>query len=129
MSLKFLLILCAVNTVLFTVANMVNISIWLVVLAEVVLYGLWVMVRTWFDPAQQLGLQGSHMGWTHAGVERDAKGFRDNLMKRDGLVARISYRDKRVYIIEPAPSGPYKDFVEIERVLSRAIAVGSLDTE
>jgi hypothetical protein len=129
MNRKFLLIAFVVNTALFTAANLLDISIWLVVLAEVVLYGLWVVIKTWFDPAQQLGLQGSHMGWTHAGFVRDAAGFRDNLMKRDDLLARISYREKRVYVVEPVPSGPYKDFVEIERVLSLAIAVGSVDTE
>lgn len=62
MNRKFLLIAFVVNTALFTAANLLDISIWLVVLAEVVLYGLWVVIKTWFDPAQ-LNRPGIRGGW------------------------------------------------------------------
>jgi hypothetical protein len=123
MSRKFLLIACAVNTLLFILAGLNSLSVWLVLLAEVAAHIAWVMWRSWFDPAQQLSNQGAHMNWVHAGMVRDDNGWRDNLLQRDGLTARISYAEKRIYIVEPTPSGPYQDFLEIERLFARGSAV------
>lgn len=114
MKLKFLIGVGVVNTLLFTGARVIDISIWWVLLAEVVLFVGYIMVKSWFDPAQQLVNQGAHMGWTAAGTMRDEHGWRDTLLRRNGVVTRVSYKTKLLYIVEPAPSGPYKDFLEIE---------------
>lgn len=117
MKLKFLVGVGVVNTLLFTGAKVIDISIWWVLLAEVVFFVGYIMVKSWFDPAQQLVNQGAHMGWTAAGTMRDENGWRDTLLRRNGVVTRVSYKTKLLYIVEPAPSGPYKDFLEIEHLM------------
>lgn len=118
MKLKFLLLLLVVNTALFTVAKVIGFSIWWVLLAEVVLWVGYIMVKAWFDPTQKLVNQGAHMGWTAAGMVRSADGMREMLMKRDGMMVRVAYKEKALFIVEPRAEGPYRDFVELERVLS-----------
>jgi hypothetical protein len=113
MKLKFLFGLCLANTVLFTVAILVGLSIWWVLLAEVALWIGYIMVKAWFDPTQQLVNQGARMGWAAAGTVRDPEGFRDIQMKRDDVTVRISYADKRIYIVAPTPSGPYESFLDV----------------
>lgn len=122
-SFKFLLLVLVVNTVLFTVASVVGFSIWWVLLAEVALWVGYIMVKAWFDPAQRLVAQGSHMGWAAAGTMRDEHGWRDTLLRRNGVVTRVSYKTKLLYIVEPVPSGPHKDFIEIEHLMGPPDAV------
>ncbi len=113
--MKLLLILFAINTVAFTVAKLAAIPVWQVLIAEVVLFAVWVCWKAWFSKAQKLVNQAAHMGWLAVGTVRDEDGFRDSLLKRDGVVARVSFQRKCVFIVEPHESGPFKDFVEIER--------------
>lgn len=115
---RFVITLFVVNTVLFTVAKLVGFSIWWVLLAEVALWVGYIMVKSWFHPTQQLVNQGAHMGWTAAGMVRGADGMREMLMKRDGMVVRVAYVEKAVYIVEPRVEGPYRDFVELEQILA-----------
>lgn len=115
---KFLLGLGVVNTLLFTGAKVFDISIWWVLLAEVVVYIGYIMAKSWLNPAQQLVNQGAHMGWTNAGVVRGADGMREMLMKRDSMVVRVAYLEKAVYMVEPRVEGPYRDFVELEQILA-----------
>lgn len=115
---KFLLALGVVNTGLFYFANSQQIPIWVVLSIEVLLYGAWIMVKAWFDPAQQLVRQGAHMGWVAAGTMIDEEGWRDTLLRRNETVVRVSYKEKALYIVEPTPDGPYRSFVELERFLT-----------
>lgn len=118
MKLKFLIGVGVVNTLLFTGAKDIDISIWWVLLAEVVLFVGYIMVKSWFHPTQQLVNQGAHMGWTNAGIVRGTDGMREMLMKRDGMVVRVAYLEKAVYLVEPRVEGPYRDFVELEQILA-----------
>lgn len=117
-SLKFLLLLGLVNTVLFYIARTMNISVWIVISIEVTGFVVLLMIKTWFDPAQQLAVQGSHMGWVAAGTVRDEDGWRDTLLRRDDILVRVSFKQKALYIVEPRLEGPYRDFVELERILT-----------
>ena len=118
--MKFLLILMVVNTILFTIAKLTNIPVWQILIAEAVGYGCWIAWKAWFSAAQQLTNQASHMGWRAVGTVKDENGYRDTLLQRDDVVARVSFQQKCVFIVEPEESGPYKDFVEIERALAAA---------
>ena len=117
-SLKFLLLLGLVNTVLFYIARTMNISVWIVISIEVTGFVVLLMIKTWFDPAQQLAVQGSHMGWVAAGTVRDEDGWRDTLLRRDDILVRVSFKQKALYIVEPRLEGPYRDFVQLERILT-----------
>lgn len=118
MPLKKLILLGVLNTVLFTLAKVLNLPIWLVISVELLGFVVWIMVKTWFDPAQQLAVQGAHMGWVAKGTLRDENGWRDTLLSRGDVVVRISYKDKALYVLEPDLGGPYRDFVEVERMLT-----------
>lgn len=115
--IKFLVIALVVNTVLFTLAKLSNIPVWKVVLAEVIVFFLWVAWKAWRSPAQQLANQAANMGWIYVGVARDEDGMRDSLLERKGIVARISFKKKCVFIVKPFEEGPFRDFVEVERHL------------
>lgn len=116
--LRFLLLAAVLNTVLFAVSNIVGISIWWLLGTEIMLFIAYVMVKAWIDPAQKLVNQGAHMGWTAAGTVRDAEGWRDTVLRRNDVVVRVSYKEKALYIVEPRLEGPYRDFVELERILA-----------
>ena len=118
--MKFILILMVVNTVLFTGAKLTGIPVWQVLVAEAIAYAIWIGWKAWFSPAQQLTNQASHMGWRAVGTVKDEDGYRDTLLQRDGVVVRISFQRKCVFIVEPEERGPYKDFVELERTLAVA---------
>jgi hypothetical protein len=118
--MKFILILLIVNTVLFTVAKLTGVPLWQVLIAEAVAYAIWIAWKAWFSVAQQLTNQASHMGWRAVGTIKDEEGYRDTLLQRDGVVARISFQRKCVFVIEPQESGPYKDFLEIEQWITNA---------
>ena len=94
--------------------------VWQILIAEAVGYGCWIAWKAWFSAAQQLTNQASHMGWRAVGTVKDENGYRDTLLQRDDVVARVSFQQKCVFIVEPEESGPYKDFVEIERALAAA---------
>lgn len=114
-AMKFILILMVVNTLLFTAAKLTGIPLWQVLVAEAIAYAIWIAWKAWFSVAQQLANQASHMGWSAVGTVKDGNGYRDSLLQRDGVVAKISFQKKCVFVVEPQESGPYKDFVEIER--------------
>ena len=116
-TMRFLLALLVVNTVLFTAAGMAGVSRWLVIGVEVIGVVLWTAWRTWWDRAQQLANQARYMGWSAVGMERDAAGFRDSILEKDGVVAKISWQRKDVTIVEPTLAGPFRDFVELDRFL------------
>lgn len=118
MKLKFLLLALVVNTAVFTVAKIVGFSIWWVLPTSAVLWVGYILLKAWFDPTQTLVNQGAHMGWTAAGMVRGADGMREMLMKRDGMVVRVAYKEQALYIVEPRVEGPYRDFVELERFLT-----------
>lgn len=114
----FLVVLCVVNTVLFTIATISDIPIWKVVIGEAIIFALWIFIRALRSPAQKLGKQGMSMGWTFAGLVKSDSGLRDTLLERNGIVARISFEEKCVFIEKPAKEGPFRDFVEVERHLT-----------
>ena len=118
--MRFLVLLCVVNTVLFTAAKLMNISLWYAVAGGVLAVFGWVAISAWFSPAQQLVKQASHMGWVHVGTLRDEQGYRDSVLEREGAVARVSFVKKYVFLVEPPVSSPFKDFVEVERALLTA---------
>lgn len=109
-----------VNTVLFTGAMLTGFPVWQVLVAEAIAYAIWVGWKAWFSAAQQLANQASYMGWRAVGTVKDEDGYRDTLLQRDGVVVRISFQRQCVFILEPEESGPYRDFVEIERTLTTA---------
>ncbi len=117
-SLRFLVAVGVVNTALFTGAKLLGFSIWWVLVGEIVLFAGYIMLKTWRDPAQQLVNQGAYMGWVAAGTVRDENDLRDTLLRRQDMVVRVSYTEKALYIVEPRLEGPYRDFVELERILT-----------
>jgi hypothetical protein len=119
MSRKFLLILCVVNTVLFTAANLVNISIWLVLMAEVVLYGLWVVIRHRLNPNDPLQR-------VRAAIrEIESKGEIRNLhLVKAGVEGLLSDRQRVRYSIEEQKLEP----MTLAYLLIHNVAVEGLTT-
>lgn len=107
-SIKFLLLLCVVNTILFVIAKLLHIPLWTVLVGELVAYIGWLMIKARFDPTQRLVAQGSHMGWVFSGMERDENGFRDAMLRRGDMVVRVSWKEKALYIVEPLDDGPFR---------------------
>jgi len=116
--MNFLIALFIISTVLFTGAKLMDIPIWYVVAAEFMFFVAWISTKAWLSTAQQLVNQASYMGWVFVGKVKDERGFRDTLLERSGVIARVSFTQKCVYLSEPVESGPYKDFVEIENYLA-----------
>lgn len=59
------------------------------------------------------------MNWRAAGTSKDEEGYRDTLLERDGVIVRVSFRKKCVFLVEPQSSGPHKDFLEVERLIAQ----------
>ena len=89
--MKFLLVLLAVNTVLFTAAKLTETPVWQVLILEAIGYATWIAWKAWFSRAQQLVNQASHMGWSAVGTVKDEAGYRDSVLQREGIVARVSF--------------------------------------
>jgi hypothetical protein len=122
---RFLFAAVVLNTGLFAAARVLEVSRWWVLAADVVLLGVWTAWRTWSDPAQQLANQAAYMDWVAAGIEHDEAGYRDTLLTKDGMVAKISWRRKHVMLVEPIMAGPFKDFVDLDRFLQAQAATGA----
>lgn len=116
--MRFLLGLFLVNTAFFTIAKLFDRSLWWVVIADVVALAVYVALKTWFSRSQTLINQGAHMGWVFREIVRDEAGYRDALLERDGVVARVSWQKGYVTLAWPAPIGPHRDFVAVERALT-----------
>lgn len=123
--MKKILILGLANTVIFTFAVFLGIAIWKVLLAEIILFFVWNALRSWGHPAHQLVKQASHMNWRAVGTSKDEEGYRDTLLERNGVIARVSFRKKCVFLAEPESVGPYKDFLEVERALAQQQSLDS----
>lgn len=117
MMLKFLLVIAVLNTILFTIARWLEVSIWWVIGIEIVGYILW---KAWSNPAQQLVNQAAYMNWVAIGMEKDEDGYRDTLLKKEGVTAKVSFQDRCVYLVEPYAAGPFKDFIEVDHYLQQA---------
>jgi hypothetical protein len=118
--IRFILILLVLNTLLFTGAKLANIPIWMVIAGEAVACAILIAWKAWFSSAQQLANQARLMGWEYREIESDVNGYRDTLFERRGVVARISFQEKCIFIVNPEESGPYKDFIELERALAKS---------
>lgn len=101
--------------VLFTVAALNDFPIAWVIALEVVLFAIYLLLVTIFSTPQRLAVHAQKLGWAHVGWTVDEAGFRDNLMKKGNAVARISWREKCVYLQDPFPAGPYANFDALEK--------------
>lgn len=115
--MKRLILIAVVNTVLFLAAELTHTAVWKLIAAEILVYCGYVFWFAWFSPAQQLINQASHMRWDYQSITRDGQGFRDALLIRDDVVAKVSWSKKCVFLIEPEFIGPFNDFLEVEHYL------------
>lgn len=85
------------------------------VVALIVLRHLW---RAYKHPAAALGRQAVNMGWVAAvGHTKDAEGFRDVRLSRDGVTATISFRGQNVKVESSRGTTVCRNFVEAEQWL------------
>ncbi|KQC08010.1 MAG: hypothetical protein APR62_05540 [Smithella sp. SDB] len=88
----------------------------IVYLVFFVLRFLW---RAYTHPANILGRQAANMNWYWKGRIAGAGGFMDACYERDGMEAIVSYAAGKVFLLKPAHSTPFKDFIELERWLAQ----------
>lgn len=77
------------------------------------------MWRAYIHPSHVLGRQAANMNWVAIGRIRDDDGYRNIILARDGAKAVISFQNKNVELLEPKRDEPFKDFLELERWLSK----------
>ena len=89
---KFLLSRALVNTLLFTMAKLYDLSIVWVVLVELVAFAIFVVIRAMTSRAAVLQKQALLMGWEFLTMQRDpGTGYKDAVFERNGVLARVSY--------------------------------------
>jgi hypothetical protein len=75
--------------------------------------------RAYTHPANILGRQAANMNWNAIGRIDGEEGFKDVCFGRDGMEASVSHARGKVFLLKPAHSAPFKDFVELERWLAQ----------
>ncbi len=114
---KFVLILGVANIVLVALIHWIGVSISWVISVEVVGFVGYILWTTWTHPAQQLANQAADMNWEALSSDKDSGGRRDVLLRKAGVIAKISYQQQCISIVDPCNAGPFKDFFEVERFM------------
>lgn len=115
---KFLIALAVVNTLLFTVAKIYDLSLVWVIVGELILALIVLAITIMASPARRLQRQAVLMGWQYLHAERDpASGFKDAIFERDGLLIRISWKKGTVQIVGLADQ--FQSIAELEQQIAR----------
>ncbi len=115
---KFLIALIVVNTVLFTVARIYDLSIVWVIGGELAFALIVLAITIMASPARRLQRQAVLMGWQYLRSDRDpASGYQDAIFERDGLLIRISWKKGTVQIV--GSTGQFQSIAEIEQQIAR----------
>lgn len=111
----------AILIVLLLVVNaalvLSGVALWQGVIVNIVLVPVLIVGSALLSKPQRLAWQAQRLGWEFCGFDRDDRGFRDSLLTRQGIVAKISWSRKCVFIVSPSVSKPLADFVAVERYL------------
>ena len=112
-----ILVLIIVNTIIFVAALKAGLSTLtaLGITAAAVVAILFAL--SWFSKVQQLTNQATKMYWVPTGFRTDAEGYRDTILEKNGVSARISWQQKCVFVEHPLAAGPFQDFIEVDRYL------------
>jgi hypothetical protein len=97
-----------------------GVALWQGVIVNIVLVPVLIVGSVLLSKPQRLAWQAQRLGWEFCGFERDESGFKDSLLARQGIVAKISWSRKCVFIVSPSVSGPLADFAAVERYLLSA---------
>jgi hypothetical protein len=115
---KFLIALAVVNTLLFTVVKIYDLSIAWVVGLELACASIVLAIIVMSSPARRLQRQAVLMGWEFSHTEQEpGTGYRDAVFERDGLLIRISWSQGTVELIGSA--GRFQSIAELEQKIAR----------
>jgi hypothetical protein len=106
-------LLLAVNAALV----LSGVALWQGAIVNIVLVSVLIVGSVLLSKPQRLAWQAQRLGWEFCGFERDDRGFRDSLLTRQGIVAKISWSRKCVFIVSPGVSEPLADFAAVEHYL------------
>jgi hypothetical protein len=73
--------------------------------------------RSYSHPYNMLVRQGANMNWVAAGTTRYSDGIRNMRLRREDMLAEVSFKGVNVRLLQPDVERPFKDFVEIEQWL------------
>lgn len=80
---------------------------------------LHLMWKAYTDQSHVLGRQAANMNWIAVGRVEDADGYKNVKLARNGMEAVISFQNKNVELVYPPHSAPFKDFIELERWITK----------
>jgi hypothetical protein len=97
-----------------------GVALWQGLIVNIVLVPVLIVGSVLLSKPQRLAWQAQRLGWEFCGFERDDRGFRDSLLTRQGIVVKISWSRKCVFIVSPSVSEPLADFAAVDRYLLSA---------
>jgi hypothetical protein len=109
----FVVLLLVVNAALV----LSGVALWQRVIVNIVLVPVLIVGSALLSKPQRLAWQAQRLGWEFCGIDTEESGFRDALLTRRGIVARISWSRKCVFIVSPSVSEPLADFAAVEHYL------------
>jgi hypothetical protein len=92
-----------------------------IVLASTIAQRLWAAYN---HPYNVLGKQAAYMNWVANGFLNDKDGYKNILLRRGDHEAFISYKKCKVFLVKPANSEAFDDFIALERWLAETEKVG-----
>lgn len=121
---KFLLLLFLVNTLLFTLAKLYDISIVWAVMLELAAFAIWVTITATRSPAAVLQKQAVVMGWELREMQRDPEtGYKDAIFERGGMLARVSWKRGTIALV--GQPHEFHNLAELESWLADANRSGN----
>lgn len=96
-----------------------------VIVAFFILRQMW---RAYTHPYHTLIRQAANMDWVAAGTHKTTSGYSNMRLRRNDLLAEVSFEDINVRLLQPEVARTFRDFLEVERWLGARTSLASRKT-